>query len=97
VFAAGLDPVRAALLRGEVSAELGVVAMRAERPVEPWHGIGLRTTNPTTIDVRLFGQLSWLVTFRVALPHDLQGLSYRIDLDTGAEIFSDDVVVSSPG
>jgi hypothetical protein len=84
----GLHDLRDQLRRGEVDGAVTVAAMRAQRPAEPWHGISVKETKPVTIDVRLFGQLAWLVTFAtVALPPDWAGAAYRIDLDDGTETF----------
>ena len=96
ILCSRLHDLRNQLRRGEFDGSVIVAAMRAQRPPEPWHGIGVKTTRPVTIDVRLFGQLAWLVTFAtVALPPAWTGAAYRIDLRGGAETFGAGLVVAT--
>ncbi len=96
ILHSGLHDLRDQLRRGEVDGFVIVAATRAQRPPEPWHGIGVNATKPVTIDVRLFGQLAWLVTFAtVALPPDWAGAAYRIDLDHGIETFGGGLVLAA--
>lgn len=90
------DP-RDQLRRGEIEDSVTVAAMwTRQRPPEAWHRISVKDTNPVTIDVRLFGQLAWLVTFTtVALPPHYVRAAYRIDLDDATEALSDGVVVAA--
>jgi len=60
------------------------------RPHEPWHGLAVDQALPYfVIQVRLFGQHCWKVSFPKlgCRPELLPAQTYHLDLDSGEETF----------
>jgi ATP-dependent exoDNAse (exonuclease V) alpha subunit len=83
LYSPALDGVRAALSGRGGYADWQVEWLIAARPHEPWHGIAIRKLTPqVVVEIRLFGQISWDVTFTtVALTSAPRATVYEIALD----------------
>ena len=83
IYGPALDPVRRALRGGDAAASFGVEPLRAACDYEPWHGLVVQRSKPNLVaQIRLFGQIAWLVHFaQVALVADASSIpGYRLDL-----------------
>jgi hypothetical protein len=83
VYSPALDGIRAALSEHSDDADWRVDWLIARRPHEPWHGLAIRELTPhVVVEVRLFGQIAWDVTFvTVGLAFPPRATVYEIELD----------------